>query len=393
MPMLLEVKPDQPHVVLHNEELTTPEQQHHEVTVVAEEPVIRLQDYYRQVPVAGVHTTCGEAATMMNQGQEHPCIVLCDEQMKPTGLLMRETLYRMLNGRFAADLFYRKPVTQVVNTSPVIADIHMEATTIIDIALGRDEQHFYDCLLVTDQDRLLGVLTMRDVMSISRRLQQASSEERVRTVSESRQEISRINEAVTKLVHAANQTVHEAREIMALSKQGEESLKHVDASYNRVHQHMESQGQHADHMLNSIKTGSGMAHSIRSLADQSGLLALNASIEAAHAGEYGRGFQIVAGEIRALAKQTREVAGNMSSLLENIGGLTLQTVELVKASGAEIDDSSVHVTAGGATFRQLNSAVRDLSRIAEEIAMEGGKAGEVAEHIRTKLDEMVLNSE
>lgn len=109
MPMLLEVKPDQPHVVLHNEELTTPEQQYHEVTVVAEEPVIHLQDYYRQVPVAGVHTTCGEAATMMNQGQEHPCIVLCDEQMKPTGLLMRETLYRMLNGRFAADLFYRKP--------------------------------------------------------------------------------------------------------------------------------------------------------------------------------------------------------------------------------------------------------------------------------------------
>ncbi|MDT9719057.1 methyl-accepting chemotaxis protein [Paenibacillus sp. ClWae2A] len=393
MPMLLEVKPDQPHVVLHSEELITSEMKHSEVTVVAEEPVIHLQDYYRQVPVAGVHTTCGEAATMMNQDQEHPCIVLCDEQMKPTGLLMRETLYRMLNGRFAADLFYRKPVIQVVNTSPVIADIHMEASTIIDIALGRNEQHFYDCLLVTDQGILLGVLTMRDVMSLSRRLQQASSAERVRTVSESRQEISRINDAVTKLVHAANQTVHEAREIMALSKQGEESLKHVDASYNRVNQHMESQGQHADHMLNSIKTGSGMAQSIRSLADQSGLLALNASIEAAHAGEYGRGFQIVAGEIRALAKQTRDVAGNMSSLLENIGGLTLQTVELVKASGAEIDDSSVHVTAGGATFRQLNSAVRDLSRIAEEIAMEGGKAGEVAEHIRTKLDEMVSNSE
>ncbi|MGN7411953.1 methyl-accepting chemotaxis protein [Paenibacillus sp. SAF-068] len=389
MPMLLEVKPDQPHVVLHNEEFATPDPQHHEVTVVAKESVIHLHDYYRQVPVAGVHTTCGEAASMMNQDQEHPCIVLCDEQMRPTGLLMRETLYRMLNGRFAADLFYRKPVIQVVNTSPVIADIHMEATTIIDIALGRNEQHFYDCLLVTEQDRLLGVLTMRDVMSLSRRLQQASSAERVRTVSESRQEISRINDAVTKLVHAANQTVHEAREIMALSNQGEESLKQVDASYNRVHEHMKSQGQHADHMLNSIKIGSGMAHSIRSLADQSGLLALNASIEAAHAGEYGRGFQIVAGEIRALAKQTREVAGNMSSLLENISELTLQTVELVKASGTEIDDSSVHVTLGGATFRQLNHAVRDLSRIAEGIAVEGGKAGEVAEHIRTKLDEMV----
>ncbi|PQP82388.1 hypothetical protein C0Q44_13135 [Paenibacillus sp. PCH8] len=376
MPMLLEAKP----VVKQDE-----------VEAITEEHVIRLHDYYRQVPVARIHTTCGEAATMLNQNQDFPCIVLCDEQMKPIGLLMRETLYRMLNGRFAADLFYRKPVMQAANRAPVIVDIHREATAIIDIALGRNEHHFYDCLLVTEKDRLLGVLTMRDVMSLSRKLQQAASAERERTVTESRQEISRINAAVTRLVHAANQTAHEAREILALSKRGEDSLKHVDASYNRVHQHMESQGQHAEQMLNSIKTGSGMAHSIRSLADQSGLLALNASIEAAHAGEYGRGFQIVAGEIRALAKQTREVAGNMSSLLEDIGGLTLQTVELVKASGAEIDDSSVHVTAGGGAFRQLNSAVGDLSRIAEEIALEGGKAGEIAEHIRLKLDEMVAD--
>lgn len=389
MPMLLEAKPDHPQVVLYNEQSTKSEMEQDEVKAVAEEHAISLHDYYRQVPVAGVHTTCGEAATMLNQDKDFPCIVLCDEQMKPTGLLMRETLYRLLNGRFAADLFYRKPMIQVANVAPVVVDIHMEATTIIDIALGRHEQHFYDCLLVTQQEQLLGVLTMRDVMSLSRRLQQVASTERMRTVNESRQEISRINDAVTKLVHAANQTVREAREIMALCKRGEDSLSHVGASYNRVHQHMESQGHHADHMLDSIKTGSGMAHSIRSLADQSGLLALNASIEAAHAGEYGRGFQIVAGEIRALAKQTREVAGNMSSLLEDIGSLTRQTVELVKSSGAEIDDSSVHVTAGGAAFRQLNGAVRELSRIAEEIALEGGKAGEVAEHIRLKLDEMV----
>lgn len=53
MPMLLEVKPDQPHVVLHNEELTTPIMEQTEVALVAEESVIHLQDYYRQVPVAG----------------------------------------------------------------------------------------------------------------------------------------------------------------------------------------------------------------------------------------------------------------------------------------------------------------------------------------------------
>ncbi|MFJ2045126.1 methyl-accepting chemotaxis protein [Paenibacillus sp. OK060] len=393
MPMLLEVKPDQPEEMINTqqEQVVAPmgEQKDEDEIGVTKENVISLRDYCRQIPVVDVHTTCGEAASLLNQDQEYPCIVLCDDHMRPLGLLMRETLYRMLNGRFAADLFYRKPVVHAADSSPVIVDVHAEATAIIDIALARSEQYFYDCLIVTEEDRLLGVLTMRDVMSLSRKLQHVASEERVHIITQSRQEITRINDSVTKLVQAAQKAGVEASQIMQLSERGASSLSQVDASYNRVYQHMEGQQKHADDMLSSIDMGSGMARSIRSLADQSGLLAMNASIEAAHAGEYGRGFQVVAGEIRALAKQTREVAGNMSSLLDDIGGLTRQTVELVRASAAEIDSSSVHVNEGGAAFKQLNTAVAGMSHIAEDIAKEGKTAGELAEHIRERLEDMV----
>ncbi|PYE52461.1 CBS domain-containing protein [Paenibacillus barcinonensis] len=356
-----------------------------------EENKISIYEYCRQVPTAQESTTCGEAATMLNDGQEHPCIVLCDEQMKPTGLMMRENLYRLLNGRFAADLFYRKPIINTANTSPVIVDIHMEPAAIIDAALRRDEEHFYDCLLVTEHGRLLGVLTMRDVMLLSRKLQQAASADRIRTVMESGREIARIHEAVTKLVQAANQTVQEAGQIIALSNEGEGRLRQVETSYSQVHEHMGMQGNHASQMLESIEASAGMARSIRTLADQSGLLALNASIEAAHAGEYGRGFQIVAGEIRALAKQTREVAEKMSSLLMGIESLTEQTVSLIQANGAEIDGSAVYVQEGAAAFGKLNAAVHALSCIVENIANEGGQAGQVAEHIQTKLKSMLAD--
>lgn len=393
MPMLLEVKPDQPKEMIYKQQeqaitLIT-EQKDEDGVVDTKDIVISLRDYSRQVPVVGVHTTCGEAASLLNQDQEYPCIVLCDDQMQPLGLLMRETLYRMLNGRFAADLFYRKPVVNAANSSPVIVDVHAEATAIIDIALTRSEQNFYDCLIVTEEDQLLGVLTMRDVMSLSRKLQYVASEERVHIITQSRQEITKINDSVTRLVQAARKAGEEAEQIMQLSQHGESSLSQVDASYNRVYQHIDGQQKHADDMLHSIEMGSGMARSIRSLADQSGLLAMNASIEAAHAGEYGRGFQVVAGEIRALAKQTHEVAGKMSSLLEDIGGLTRQTVELVRASATEIDSSSVHVNDGGTAFKQLNTAVAGMSHIAENIATEGKTAGELAEHIRERLENMV----
>ena len=51
---------------------------------------------------------------------------------------------------------------------------------------------------------------------------------------------------------------------------------------------------------------------ITELANQSSLLAMNASIEAAHAGEHGRGFQVVAAEVQSLAKQTRKLSGDIS---------------------------------------------------------------------------------
>lgn len=394
MPMLLEARPENPDVSLQKREETSfvPELESDESTSeVQEEHAVSLTEYFRQVPIARGDTTCGEAAAMLSDGLEHPCIVLCDEHMKPTGLLMRENLYRLLNGRFAADLFYRKPIMNVADASPVIVDIHMEPAAIIDAALRRDEDHFYDCLLVTEQDRLLGVLTIRDVMSLSRKLQQEASADRICTVTESGQEISRIHEAVTKLVQAANQTVQEAGQVILLSNEGEGRLRQVESSYLQVHEHMGDQGKHASQMLESIKTGAGMARSIRTLADQSGLLALNASIEAAHAGEYGRGFQIVAGEIRALAKQTREVAGNMTVLLQDIESLTQQTVSLIQASGTEIDESAQYVQEGAAAFGKLNHAVKALSCIVENIAAEGGEAGRVAENIQLKLKAMITD--
>jgi methyl-accepting chemotaxis protein len=79
----------------------------------------------------------------------------------------------------------------------------------------------------------------------------------------------------------------------------------------------------------------------------------------------------------------------MSSLLEGIGELTRQTVELVRASAAEIDDSSVHVTEGSAAFNRLNSAVEGMLHIAANIAEEGKQTGEVADYIRKKLDSMI----
>ncbi|MBI1749446.1 MAG: DUF3365 domain-containing protein [Acidobacteria bacterium] len=112
---------------------------------------------------------------------------------------------------------------------------------------------------------------------------------------------------------------------------------------------------------------------IDDIADQTNLLALNAAIEAARAGEQGRGFAVVADEVRKLAERTSKATKEIAGMIKNIQVETKSAVEAMQAGTGQVES-------GVETTTQAGSSLKDIIQVAEQV-------GEMITHIATAATE------
>lgn len=136
--------------------------------------------------------------------------------------------------------------------------------------------------------------------------------------------------------------------------------------------------------LSSRKIGE-ITHVINSIAEQTNLLALNAAIEAARAGEHGRGFAVVADEVRSLAESTTQATREIASMIETVQNETAAMIETMKV-GVERTDKSIHsAKQSGQTFDHIRDEIGNVTQLIDEIAKasqsQNQETHEIAERI------------
>lgn len=173
------------------------------------------------------------------------------------------------------------------------------------------------------------------------------------------QAIEQLTTNVYEVAEHASQTARIAQEARASSVQGNEVVVSVSTEIERIAQSVEQSAKVVAALGERSQAISGIVNVIHEIADQTNLLALNAAIEAARAGEQGRGFAVVADEVRKLAERT-------ANATREIGTMIIAIQDETRSAIATIEEGSLQARNGAGLARNAAQSLQAIDRGAAE---------------------------
>lgn len=348
----------------------------------------RLHHFLRQAPTIDAEHTCRQTIAVFKKHPESECIIVTGEQGAPIGLMMRNRFFLKLGHRFSADLYDDKPITKLMDASPLVVDYDYAPQQLIDSALSRHESVLYDCVIVTLKNKLAGILTVSDMLKISRLLQQEAVDAQMSTIRSAEQRVREIEQAVSSVRKSTEHGESMSVDMVDLTLTGKNELDKVTKAFNAMTLNSELQEKRMNELQSEAGSISKVSLLIKELAEMSNLIALNASIEAARAGEHGRGFAVVAGEVMKLAGQTKQFANEITTLTKTIVDAITQTTSLAHSGRMETIASEANINEAVEVFNHLFRAAADNRNSAKQIGVLSEQAHQQAVHIAVEMKKL-----
>lgn len=179
-------------------------------------------------------------------------------------------------------------------------------------------------------------------------------------------------EEVKQTAHVSNQKARHVSEssqkAMQISQNGKRASEEVIEAMNRIKEQMESITESIVSLSEQNMVIGEIITTVNDLAEQSNLLAVNAAIEAAKAGEHGKGFTVVAQEVRNLAEQSKQATSQVRGILNEIQKAISTAVMTTEKESKEVDKGVKQSVQAGESIQNLSASIGEASQAAMQIA-------------------------